>query len=77
MGLHPSDGNVYADGWYSGRIAAFYENNDYDTKKEAEVSKAEIKGYIDTYKMTTKHLHHFFQRRLPLSGITLNSSVSG
>ena len=22
MGLHPSDGNVYADGWYSGRIAA-------------------------------------------------------
>lgn len=44
MGLHPSDGNVYADGWYSGRIAAFYENNDYDTKKEAEVSKAEIKG---------------------------------
>ena len=28
-------------------------------------------------KTTTKHLHHFFQRRLPLSGITLNSSVSG
>ena len=36
MGLHPSDGNVYADGWYSGRIAAFYENNGHDTKKEAE-----------------------------------------
>ncbi len=64
MGLHPSDGNVYADGWYSGRIAAFYENNDYDTKKEAEVSKAEIKGYIDTYKNDHKAFTSFLSKKV-------------
>ena len=64
MGLHPSDGNVYADGWYSGRIAAFYENNDYDTKKEAEVSKAEIKGYIDTYKTDHKAFTSFLSKKV-------------
>ena len=64
MGLHPSDGNVYADGWYSGRIAAFYENNDYDTKKEAEVSKAEIKGYIDTYKNDHKAFSSFLSKKV-------------
>ena len=57
-------GNVYADGWYSGRIAAFYENNDYDTKKEAEVSKAEIKGYIDTYKNDHKAFTSFLSKKV-------------
>lgn len=64
MGLHPSDSNVYADGWYSGRIAAFYENNDYDTKKEAEASKAEIKGYIDTYKSDHKAFTSFLSKKV-------------
>ncbi|MFR2511766.1 MAG: hypothetical protein ACLS9K_06940 [Lachnospira eligens] len=63
-GTSPSDGNVYADGWYSGRIAAFYENNDYDTKKEAEVSKAEIKGYIDTYKNDHKAFTSFLSKKV-------------
>ncbi len=64
MGLHPSDSNVYADGWYSGRIAAFYENNDYDTRKEAEASKAEIKGYIDTYKSDSKAFVSFLSKKV-------------
>lgn len=64
MGLHPSDSNVYADGWYSGRIAAFYENNDYDTRKEAEASKAEIKGYIDTYKSDSSAFVSFLSKKV-------------
>ncbi|MDO5338912.1 MAG: hypothetical protein Q4E78_02225 [Eubacteriales bacterium] len=64
MGLHPSDSNVYADGWYSGRIAAFYENNDYDTRKEAEASKAEIKGYIDTYKSDHSAFVSFLSKKV-------------
>lgn len=64
MGLHQSDSNVYADGWYSGRIAAFYENNDYNTRKEAEAAKAEIKGYIDTYKSDHKALVSFLSKKV-------------
>lgn len=45
-------------------IAAFYENNDYDTKKEAEVSKAEIKGYIDTYKNDHKAFTSFLSKKV-------------
>ena len=48
----------------AGVLLHLYENNDYDTKKEAEVSKAEIKGYIDTYKNDHKAFTSFLSKKV-------------
>ena len=58
---HPAG---YSSGVHVLLYAAFYENNDYDTKKEAEVSKAEIKGYIDTYKNDHKAFTSFLSKKV-------------
>ena len=46
-------------------------------RKKLRFLKQRLKVILTHIKTTTKHLHHFFRRKLPLSGITLNSSVSG
>ncbi|MDD6332863.1 MAG: hypothetical protein PUB04_00180 [Clostridia bacterium] len=64
MGLRPNAGTTYADGWYNGRIAALYENNGYDTKKEAAAAKEEIKAYLELYRNDSKALVSFISKKV-------------
>ncbi|MDY4743027.1 MAG: hypothetical protein SO361_07965 [Lachnospira sp.] len=64
MGLRPNTGTTYADGWYNGRIAALYENNGYDTKKEAVAAKEEIKAYLELYRNDSKALVSFLSKKV-------------
>lgn len=64
MGLRPNAGTTYADGWYNGQIAALYENNGYDTKKEAVAAKEEIKAYLELYRNDSKALVSFLSKKV-------------
>lgn len=64
MGLRPNAGTTYADGWYNGQIAALYENNGYDTKKEAVAAKEEIKTYLELYRNDSKALVSFLSKKV-------------
>lgn len=64
MGLRPNAGTTYADGWYNGQIAALYENNGYDTKKEAVAVKEEIKAYLELYRNDSKALVSFLSKKV-------------
>lgn len=64
MGLRPNTGTTYADGWYNGRIAALYENNGYDTKKEAVAAKEEIRAYLELYRNDSKALVSFLSKKV-------------
>lgn len=64
MGLHSTTATVYADGWYNSRIASLYERNDYDSKKEAQAAKADIKGYINNYKSDPNAFTSFLSKKI-------------
>ena len=64
MGLRPNTGTTYADGWYNGRIAALYENNGYDTKKEDAAAKEELKAYLELYRNDSKSLVSFLSKKV-------------
>lgn len=64
MGLHATTGDVYADGWYNSRIASLYERNDYDSKKEAQAAKIDVKGYISRYMRDHEAFTSFLSKKI-------------
>ncbi len=64
MGLHTITGNTYADGWYNSRIASLYERNDYDSKKEAQAAKIDVKEYINRYMHDHEAFTSFLSKKI-------------
>lgn len=64
MGLHTNTGSSYADGWYNSRIAALYEDNNYNPEDEALAAKEEIRECIDTYKNDHNAFVSFLSRKV-------------
>ena len=64
MGLHTNTGSSYADGWYNSRIAALYEDNNYNPEDEALAAKEEIRECIDTYKNDPDAFVAFLSRKV-------------
>ncbi len=64
MGLHTITGNTYADGWYNSHIASLYERNDYDSKKEAQAAKIDVKEYINRYMHDHEAFTSFLSKKI-------------
>lgn len=64
MGLHTTTGNTYADGWYNSHIASLYERNDYDSKKEAQAAKIDVKEYINRYMHDHEAFTSFLSKKI-------------